>query len=123
MSTDPDYHFNDPAPVTASSSGPSLQLPFALLSGALAVVMITQTVNTFKARTALRDGKAQLVDAYRTREPAVKQSADLQKKLQDLVLDLLLLSKTDEDARQIIAKYNIQQNAPAGDAAAPASAP
>jgi hypothetical protein len=124
MSTEPDYNFNDPAPVSDSSSqGPSLQLPFALLSAALAVVMITQTVNTFKARTALRDGKAQLTDAYRTREPVVKQSAELQKKLQDLVLDLLLLAKTDEDAKAIVGKYNIQQNAPAGEAPAPAPAP
>jgi hypothetical protein len=86
--------------------------------------MITQTSNTFKQRTALRDGKAQLADAYRNREPVVKQSAELQKKLQDLVLDLMILSKTDEDAKTIITKYNIQQSAPAGaapDAAAPAN--
>jgi hypothetical protein len=126
MSTEPDYNFNDPAVVSdaPSAHGSSILLPFALLSAALAVVMVTQTVNTFKARTTLREGKAQLSDAYRTREPVVKQSAELQKKLQDLVLDLLLLSQTDEDAKAIVTKYNIQQNAPGGaPAAAPAPAP
>lgn len=125
MSSEPDYNFNEPATGSNSgSSGLSLQLPFALLSTALAVVMITQTTNTFKQRSALRDGKAQLADAYRNREPVVKQSGELQKKLQDMVLDLLILAKTDEDAKTIVTKYNIQQNAPAPvapDAAAPAN--
>lgn len=119
MSSESDYNFNEPA--TSASSGFSLHLPFALLSAALAVVLINQTANTFKQRTALREGKAQLIDAYKNREPLVKQSAELQKKLQDLVLDLLLLAKTDEDAKAIATKYNIQQSAPAGaDAPAPA---
>ena len=121
MSSESDYNFNETA--APASSGFTLHLPFALLSAALAVVLINQTANTFKQRTALREGKAQLIDAYKTREPLVKQSGDLQKKLQDLVLDLLLLAKTDEDAKAIATKYNIQQNAPGGDAAAPAPAP
>jgi len=118
MSSESDYNFNETAP--AMSSGSTLHLPFALLCAALAVVLINQTANTFKQRTALREGKAQLIDAYKNREPLVKQSAELQKKLQDLVLDLMLLAKTDEEAKAIITKYNIQQNAPSGDAAAPA---
>jgi hypothetical protein len=124
MSTEPDYTFNDPAtPTYTAGSAPSLHLPFALLTAALAVVMITQTTNTFKLRTSLREGKAQLADAYRNREPVVKQSAELQAKLQAIILDLLLLSKTDKDAQDIVTKYNIQQNAPAGGAAAPEAAP
>jgi len=125
MSTEPDYNFNDPVVPSDSGStqGSSILLPFALLTAALAVVMLTQTVNTFKTRTGLRDGKAQLADAYRLREPVVKQSAELQKKLQDLVLDLLLLAKTDEDAKTIVGKYNIQQNAPGAEGPAPAPAP
>lgn len=124
MSSEPDYNFNESGGGSYAPSGPSILLPFALLSVALAVVMITQTTNTFKLRSSLRDGKAQLADAYRNREPVVKQSAELQKKLQDLVLDLLLLAKTDEDAKTIVTKYNIQQGAPSGaapDAAAPAN--
>ena len=115
MSNEPDYNFNDPVPVSDShSSSISVFLPLALLSAALAVVMLTQTVNAFKLKTALRDGKAQLVDAYRQRDPAVKQSTELQKKLQDLVLDLLLLAKTDPEAKAIVDKFQIQQQAPAG---------
>jgi hypothetical protein len=115
MSTEPDYNFNDPAvPADLTTGGPSLHLPFALLCVALAVVMITQTANTFKVRSSLREGKAQLADAYRNREPAVKQSAELQAKLQAMILDLLLLAKTDKDAQDIVTKYNIQQAAPAG---------
>ncbi len=123
MSSQPDYNFDETA--APAASGFSLHLPFALLSAALAVVLVNQTVNTFKQRTALREGKAQLIDAFKNREPLVKQSADLQKKLQDLVLDLLLLAKTDEEAKAIIGKYNIQQNLPpaGGEVPAPAPAP
>jgi len=120
MSSEPDYNFNSPA--ASGSNGASILLPFALLSAAIAVVMVAQTVNVFKARTSLRDGKTQLADAYSKRQALVKQSADIQQKLQALVLDLLLLAKTDEDAKAIVQKYNIQQNAPAGSDAAPAPA-
>ena len=82
--------------------------------------MIAQTVSTFKQRSALQEGHVQLTDAFKKREVVVKQSVDLQTKLQDLIMDLLILSKTDEDAKQIVGKYNIQQN---GQAPAPAEAP
>ena len=122
MSSEPDYNFNQPA--VANSDSFSLQLPFALLTAAIAVVMVAQTVNVFKSHSSLRDGQAKLADAYRQREATVKQSQDLQQKLQNLVLDLLLLAKTDDDAKQIVAKYNIQQNAPgAASESAPAEAP
>ena len=52
-----------------------------------------------------------------------REKPDLQKKLQDLVLDLMLLAKTDEEAKAIITKYNIQQNTPAAGGEAPAPAP
>ena len=50
----------------------------------------------------------------------MKQSDDVQQKLQSLVLDLLLLAKTDEEAKAIVGKYNIQQT---GSRLAPAPAP
>ena len=77
-------------------------------------------VNVFKQRSSLHDGSVELTKAYHDREPLVKQSKDLQEKLQALVLDLLLLSKTDDEAKQIVTKYNIQQQ---GTEAAPAPAP
>jgi hypothetical protein len=118
MSTEPDYNFNPPA--APGSNGVSILLPFALLSAAIAVVMVAQTVNVFKARTSLRDGQTPLADAYQKRQTLVKQSQDVQQKLQALVLDLLLLAKTDDDAKAIVQKYNIQQN---GATSAPESAP
>lgn len=121
MSSDPDYNFNQPA-ASANSNGFSLQLPFALLSAAIAVVMVAQTVNTFKARNSLRDGKVQLSEAYNSRLAMVKQSKEIQEKLQALILDLLMLAQTDPDAKQIVAKYNIQQNGSAT-APVPAAAP
>lgn len=112
MNNDADYSYSESAPSYAPSS-PSLHLPFALLASALAVVMITQTAGTFKQRSALKEGKTQLTDAFAKREPLVKQSAELKKKLEAMVVDLLILGKTDEDAKAIIGKYNIQQNLPA----------
>lgn len=112
MNSDADYSYSEPA-ASYAPSGPSLHLPFALLCSALAMVMITQTAGTFKQRTALTEGKAQLTDAFAKREPLVKQSGELKKKLEAMVVDLLILGKTDEDAKAIIGKYNIQQNLPA----------
>ena len=61
----------------------------------------------------------QLIDTVSKREPAIKQVAEIKKKANDMIIDLLILGKTDEDAKAIIAKYNIQQNGPAPTEAAP----
>ena len=132
MSTEPDYNFNEPATEPAGAA-PTLHLPLALISSALAVFLFAQTSNAIFARDTLKENKSQvlknkadLADAYRNREPLVKQSLDVQKKLQDIVMDLLLLSRTDDEAKAIVTKYNIQQGnpgAPAGEAPAPAHAP
>ena len=90
--------------------------------------MFAQTIGIRFNRTNLQDSKAQLIEGQRqlaelqkTREPQVKAAQEIQKKLNDLVLDLLLLAKTDKEAQAIVAKYNIVQNsAPSGEAAAPA---
>jgi len=113
MNSDADYSYAEPAAVYAPSS-PSLHLPFALLTSALAMVMITQTSGVFTQRSALQKGKTDLADAFAKREPLVKQSGELKNKLNAMVMDLLILGKTDEDAKAIIGKYNIQQNQPAG---------
>jgi len=118
MSSEPDYNFNQPA--ASNSEGGALIIPFALITAAIAVLMVAQTVNVFKGHSGLRDTQVQYAKAYTQREALVKQSQDLQQKLQNLVLDLLILAKTDDDAKAIVQKYNIQQNAPEG---APAEAP
>jgi hypothetical protein len=50
-----------------------------------------------------------LGEVYAQREPAVKQSVEMQDKFMALVKDLLDLAKFDRDAKEIISKYNIQQ--------------
>lgn len=124
MNTEADYSYAEPEP-----SGPSLHLPFALLCSTLALVMISQTMGTFRQKTALKEGLAQLADnvakhadAVTKRKPLVDQSGELKKKLNSLIEDVLILARTDEDAKAIVAKYNIQQNlqgSGSGDAAQP----
>ena len=120
MKPESDFSFSEPPVETARSAEPSLQIPFALLACAIAVLMIAQTVSTFKQRSALQEGHVQLAEAYKQREKLVTDSRVIQSKLQDLIMELLILSKTDDEAKQIVAKYNIQQN---GQAPAPAEAP
>lgn len=50
-----------------------------------------------------------LSEVYAQREPAVKQSVEMQDKFMALVKDLLDLAKFDRDAREIVSKYNVQQ--------------
>lgn len=130
MSPESDYSYtdpslSDPAYPGGISTNPlhSLAMPFALLSTALAIVMLTQTIGVFRQRSALQESKVQLADAIKKRAPAVTEAGNLQNKLQAMVLDLLLLGKTDDDAKAIIQKYNIQQNTPAGTTPAPTPTP
>lgn len=126
MNSEVEYSYAEPAP-----SGPSLHLPFALLSSALALVMVSQTIGTFDQKTDLREGRTQLgensqklAEAITKRQPLVAQSQQLKQKLNEMIMDILTLAKTDEDAKAIVTKYNIQQNLPgSGDAAPAAPAP
>lgn len=124
MNSDTDYSYAEPEPAGYAPSEPSLHLPFALLSSALAIVMVVQTLGALNQKTALKKGIVKLseggkvlADTFTKREPLVKQSGELKAKLNAMVIDLLILGKTDEDAKAIIGKYNIQQNQPASDAA------
>ena len=128
MSTEPDYNFNEPVSATAPA-GPSLHLPFALVTSALAIFMFAQTINIFfnqknlrENREQLNQGKIQLADAYRNRQPMVEDSTKIQKRLHDMLVDLLLLAKTDEDAKAIVTKFNIQLPS-TPETPAPAAAP
>lgn len=57
-------------------------------------------------------GLKQLADGYSKRAALVKQADDLKKKLNTLIMDLLILGETDDDAKKVIGKYNIQKNLP-----------
>ncbi len=71
-------------------------------------------------QTDVESDLKRLGEAYAQREPVVKQSNELQAKIQAVANDLLDLAKTDPDARAITRKYNIQQPAaPSGGAPKP----
>ncbi|MHA3771092.1 DUF948 domain-containing protein [Verrucomicrobiota bacterium sgz303538] len=101
---------------------PSYLIPFALLAISFAVVLIYQIVNVSKQHSAMQDTKKQLTEIIQQRETLVKQSTELQAKLQALVVDLLELSKKDDKAKAIVQKYGIQQTGAPG-APAPAAQP
>ncbi len=95
-------------------------VPLLLVTISLAAILIWQIVLASQQRTGMYEAKRQLAEAIQKREELVKQSNQLQAKLQALVLDLLALGQTDEKARAIVQKYNIQQTTPAAPAAAAA---
>jgi len=62
------------------------------------------------------DGKSDLAHLKEIRaklEPLVQQSNDRQMKLESLIVDLLVLAKSDTDAMAIVVKYGIHQETPA----------
>ena len=101
---------------------PSYLLPFSLLAISSAALLIFQIVNINKQYKTMIETKQQFTSAISQREALVKQSGELQAKLQAMAIDLLELAKSNEKAKTIVQKYNIQQqaNAAAG-AAAPAT--
>jgi len=54
----------------------------------------------------------QLTESRDKRAAAAEQAAEVQKKFNDLVLDLMILAKTDKDANGIVQKFNITSNSP-----------
>jgi hypothetical protein len=122
MSTEPDYNFNQPTQSSSTSENGSLQLPFALLLVAIAILFVQQTVTSFKMKTSLNDTKIAIEKAIENQKPAIVQAGDVEKKLSSMIEDLLILAKTDEQAKAIANKYGIQQGANAAGATAPAEA-
>ncbi len=94
-------------------------IPILVLGASLLVILIWQIANIRSQSTSMAEAKKQFADAIEKREVAVKQSVDLQGKLQALAMDLIELGKTDEKAKAIVAKYNIQQTIPPAAAPAP----
>ena len=56
-----------------------------------------------------KDGVEKWRQFVKRREALVKQSLDIQTKLQALIMDILILAKTNDDAKEIVRKYNIQR--------------
>lgn len=105
-----------------SGAARSSVIPLVLLGVSLAAILVWQIVVTSHQRKGMYEAKRQLGDAIQKREDLVKQSNQLQAKIQTLVIDLLDLAKHDEKAKGIVQKYNIQQTAPVAPAVPPAPA-
>jgi hypothetical protein len=59
-------------------------------------------------------GVQQYIDALRMGDQqalVAKQAAQTESKLQAMMTDLLLLSRTNDEAQKIVVKYNIKMNA------------
>ena len=86
---------------TPCCGGKSAFLPLTILALSFALIMGSEVYNTKAQRDLLINGVVQ-------RKPAVQQSLQVQSGLQKLAMDLLDAAKDDNDAKKIIAKYNIQ---------------
>jgi cell shape-determining protein MreC len=119
------------------SQTPSAHLPIALLALAIAILLASQIgaagqsarimrwqMSTIEKQIeTLKNLDNQLVTEIATREASVKQSGELKNQLQSLLTDLIELSTTDEDAKRVIQKYNIQRTQPPAATTPAAAAP
>jgi len=90
----------------------AIELPFALLTVAIAIIFAIATLDTWRQRSNLQKLRQQLATAYHEREPMREQSKNVQQALEKIVRDLLKLAATDADAQAIVTKYGIQLNEP-----------
>ncbi len=80
-------------------------LPVVLIGLSLLFFFIWQVTGLSSQRTTYKT-------VIERQDEMVKQSRQVEAKLQAMAQDLLTASKTDDLARQIVAKYNIQQGPP-----------
>lgn len=99
----------------SSKSGKSF-IPLVLLSLSIISMFIWQLKNIYQQQSNLQASKQKWEDDAATNIPKlddqVRQSKQVQSGLEKLVLDLMEDAKTDPDAKAIVAKYNIKQQAP-----------
>lgn len=102
-------------------AAPNLFIPFLVLAISFATLLIYQIVNVNKQHNSMEATQKQLAEVITQRNDLVKQSVDVQNKLQTMAIDLLALSQNNEKAKAIVQKYNIQQTGAPGVPAAPAA--
>lgn len=114
----------------------STHIPIAILSLAMAIYFGVQLRNTSKQSEIMRwqlsnlDKQAenlkaaqkQYADALIKSEPTIKQADQIKDQYVSLFTDLLELSKDDKDAKEVVDKWGIKQDAPAKTDAAPPAA-
>lgn len=81
-------------------------LPILLVAASIALLLVWQVKNISQQRTGLQSA------IFQMQEPA-KQSQQVQGSLQKLVVGLLDLAQSDQQAKAVVDKYGIKQNAPA----------
>lgn len=99
--------------VESSESSVNCVGPLLVLLGALVVVNVVQLVSIVQERSAVVQttaNAAQAVARYRT----------VSDKLESLAKDLIRLSVSNEQAKEIITQFNIQMNQPAAGASSAA---
>jgi len=81
--------------------------PLVTVLGALLVVNLVQLVMTVKERQAVSQTSAQAAQA-------ISRYKTISDKLENLAKDLMRLSLTNNEAKEIVTQFNIQMNQPAG---------
>lgn len=101
--------------ISSKSGNPFI--PLVLLSLSIISIFVWLWIIIFQQQTSLHATKQKMEEFVSVNIPKldeqVRQSKQIQSGLEKLVLDLLETAKTDADAKTIVAKYNIKQQAPA----------
>jgi hypothetical protein len=99
-----------------STSGKSF-LPLTLISLSVIFFFVWQLKMISENRTNLQTNKSKLEDFVSNNSQKVldqeTKAKQVESSLEKLVMDLLEAAKTDPDAKAIVNKYNIKQQAPA----------
>jgi len=90
---------------TIESADSKLFMPFALLAGALLLILLWQLYISVSVTNGL-------LNAINQSKAPVQQAQQVKSKLESIVLDLMELSKTDANAKAIVDKYQIRKNTP-----------
>ena len=81
--------------------------PLVTVLGALLLVNLVQLVSIVKERQAVSQTTAQAAQA-------IARYKTVSDKLESLAKDLMRLSLTNNEAKEIVTQFNIQMNQPAG---------
>jgi len=99
-------------------------VPILLISLSLIFLFAWELKNISQQREALQTSRQKLDDYAQGNMPRlddqVQKAKQVQAGLEKLVMDLLDVAKTDPEAKAIVDKYKIQQQAPPAGATAPA---
>jgi type II secretory pathway pseudopilin PulG len=86
--------------------------PLVTVLGAFLLVNLVQLVSIIKERQAVSQ-------TTETAAQAIKRYKTVSDKLENLAKDLMRLSLTNNEAKEIVTQFNIQMNQPGGPAASP----